>query len=228
MRKNLKKTPRKTQQRTNGDSIRKKKFKLIEVEEEKSYKEKLDKIFAILKAKKSTKMVRCHMPGLPCCVSSQTFCDKVKEIKDKKKEKQDAIEKHKAEQKAKTEREKEEKKKAVEAQKAEKAKKKGALTKQSQCKTCQRKVSSSSSKNEEAIEYAYSSSEMSVDQDKDEVLLNRCSECGEQFKKEEQNKAISCDTEYCGRWYHPRCTDINFEGKNETQIQLINFVCKQC
>ena len=78
-------------------SIGKKKFKLIEVEEEKSDKEKLDEIFAIPKAKKSTKMVGCRMPGLPHCVSSQAFRDKVKEIKDKKKEKQDAIEKRKAE-----------------------------------------------------------------------------------------------------------------------------------
>ena len=62
---------------------------------------------------------------------------------------------------------KEEKKKAVEAHKAEKVKKKGAPTKQSQCKTRQRKVSSSSSKNEEAIEYADSSSEMSVDEDEE-------------------------------------------------------------
>ena len=78
-------------------SIGKKKFKLIEVKEEKSDKENLDKIFAIPKAKKSKKMVGCHMPGLPRCVSSQAFCDKVNEIEDKKKEKRDTIEKHKAE-----------------------------------------------------------------------------------------------------------------------------------
>ena len=129
--------------------------------------------------------------------------------------------------KAKAERKKEEKKKAVEAHKAEKVKK-GAPTKWSQRKTRQRKVLSSSSENEEAIEYADSSSEMSVDEDEDEALLNRSSECGERFKKDEQNKAIGCDTEYCGRWYHPRCTDIDFEGKNETQIWLIDFVCKHC
>ena len=160
-------------------SIGKKKFKLIKVEEEKSDKEKLDEIFAIPKAKKSMKMVGCRMPGLPRCVSSQAFRDKVKEIEDKKKEKRDAIEKRKAERKAEAEWKKEEEKKAVEAHKAEKAKKKGAPTKWSQCKTRQRKVSSSSSENEEAIEYANSSSEMSVDEDEDEALLNRCSECGE-------------------------------------------------
>ena len=140
-------------------SIGKKKFKLIEVKEEKSDKEKLDEIFAIPKVKKSTKMVGCHMPGLPCCVLSQAFHDKEKEIEDKKKEKRDAIEKQKAEQKADTEWKKEEKKKAVKARKAEKVK--------------------------EAIEYADSSPEMSVDEDKDEALLNRCSEYGERLKKEE-------------------------------------------
>ena len=184
-----KKPKEKPEEKPNRDpvviSIGKKKFKLIKVEEEKSDKEKLDKIFAIPKAKKSMKMVGCCMPGLPHCVLSQAFCDKVKEIEDKKKEKQDAIEKRKAEQKAKAEWKKEEKKKAVKARKAEKAKKKGAPTKRSQCKTRQRKVSSSSSENEEAIEYADSSSEMSVDEDKDEALLNRCSECGERFKKDE-------------------------------------------
>ena len=56
--------------------------------------------------------------------------------------------------------------------KLRKAKKKGAPTKWSQHKTCQRKVSSSSSESEEAIEYADSSSEMSVDEDEDEALLN--------------------------------------------------------
>ena len=78
-------------------TIGKKKFKLIEVEEEKSDKEKLDEIFAIPKAKKSMKMVGCCMPGLPHCVLSQAFCDKVKEIEDKKKEMRDAIDKCKAE-----------------------------------------------------------------------------------------------------------------------------------
>ena len=42
-------------------------------------------------------MVVCRMPGLLRRVSSQAFRDKVKEIEDKKKEKQDTIEKRKAE-----------------------------------------------------------------------------------------------------------------------------------
>ena len=69
---------------------------------------------------------------------------------------------------------------------------------------------------------------MLVDEDKDEVLLNWCWESGKHFKKGEQNKAIGCDTKYCGQCYHPRCTDIDFEGKSETQIGLIDFVHKHC
>ena len=96
------------------------------------------------------------MPGFPCCVLSQAFRDKVEEIEDKKQEKRDAIKKHKAGQKAEAEQKKDEKKKAAEAQH----------------KTCQQKVSTSSSENEDPIEYADSSSGMSVDEDKDETLLS--------------------------------------------------------
>ena len=81
-------------------SIDKKKLQLIKVKEEKSNKEKMDEIFAIPKVKKSTKVVGCHMPGLPHCILSQAFCDKVKEIEDKKQENRDSIKKCKAEWKA--------------------------------------------------------------------------------------------------------------------------------
>ena len=40
--------------------------------------------------------------------------------------------------------------------------------------------------------------------------------------------AIGCDNAFCGRWYHPRCTDIEVEGKTEKEIQRLDFCCPHC
>ena len=209
----------------------KKTFKLVEGKEEKTDEEKMNEVFTLPKPKKMTKMAGCHIPGLLRCISSQAFQDKVHEIKDRKKAKRDEIEKRKAERKAVAEQKKEEKRKAAKARKAEKAAKRSEVKKWPQHRKWQRQQveESSSSNDDEDVEYNNSSSEMSInEEEEDTALMNHCSECGQCFMKGDRNKAVGCDTEYCGQWYHPGCTDIDFEGKSETQIHLIDFVCKHC
>ena len=125
-------------------TVGKKRFKLIEVEEEteKTKETKINEVLSTPKPKVK-KQMGCRVPGLPRCVSSQEFRDRVKEIEDKKQVKRDEIEKRKAERKEKAEKKKEEKKKAAEERKAKKAATKKGSTKR------KRKVQESSEEEEE-------------------------------------------------------------------------------
>ena len=208
-------------------TVGKMKFKLVEVEDivpEKTCQETIDEVLALPKLKTVQKKGGCHVPGLPCCVSSQEFRDQLKAIEDAKQAKRDDIEKHKAERKAEAECKREEKKKAAEVRKAQKkTTKKGG--KKRKCRG-QKQQESSESEEEEEPEYVDDSSEM--DESEESALLYRCSECGDHFTRAERDKAIGCDNAFCGRWYHPRCTDIDVEGKSEVEIQQMDFCCLHC
>ena len=70
-------------------TVRKKHFRLIEVDDEKPKKtrdEMIEEVLEVLKPK-NVKLGPCHVPGLLRCVSSQEFRDQVKEIEDRKKAK---------------------------------------------------------------------------------------------------------------------------------------------
>ena len=86
--------------------------------------------------------------------------------------------------------------------------------------------SSESDDNEDEPEYDDESS--GLDEDEENALLYRCAECGERFSGAARREAIGCDNGYCGRWYHPRCTDIDVRGKTEKEIQAMDFICQHC
>ena len=68
-------------------TVGKKCFRLIEVDDEKPKKMRDEMIEEVLEVPKprNVKVGPCRVPGLPRCVSSQEFRDRVKEIKDRKK-----------------------------------------------------------------------------------------------------------------------------------------------
>ena len=213
------KAAEKTAEKTNGNdgndgmviTVGKKRFRLVEVEAEepKTRDEKINEVLEIPKAK-NVKLGPCQVPGLPRCVSSQEFRDRVKEIEDRKKKKRDEIEKRKAEWKAEAERKRVEKKSG----------------KKIRSKRKERKEESSESEDNEEIEYDDESS--GLDKDEENALQYRCAECGERLTGAARREAIGCDNEYCGRWYHPRCTDIDVRGKTEQEIQAMDFICRHC
>ena len=55
-----------------------------------------------------------------------------------------------------------------------------------------------------------------------------CSECDVHFRGQEKCLAIGCDTNYCRRWYHRACIDIDLSGMTKKEIQKVPFVCKYC
>ena len=67
-------------------SVGKKRFRLIEVDDEKPKKTRDETIEEVLEVPKpkNVKLGPCRVPGLPRCVSSQEFRDWVKEIEDRK------------------------------------------------------------------------------------------------------------------------------------------------
>ena len=70
-------------------TVGKKRFRLIEVDDEKPKKMRDEMIEEVLEVPKpkNVKLGPCRVPGLLRCVSSQEFRDLVKEIKDRKKAK---------------------------------------------------------------------------------------------------------------------------------------------
>ena len=55
-----------------------------------------------------------------------------------------------------------------------------------------------------------------------------CSECDVHFRGQQKCLAIGCDTNYCHRWYHRACINIDLSGMTEKEIQKVSFVCKYC
>ena len=71
-------------------TVGKKKFKLVKFNEavnEKTRDEKINDILSVPKPKIETRKGGCRVPGLPRCVSSQEFWDRLKAIEDAKKAK---------------------------------------------------------------------------------------------------------------------------------------------
>ena len=70
-------------------TVGKKHFRLIEVNDEKPKKTRDEMIEEVLEVPKpkNVKLEPCHVPGLPKCVSSQEFRDRVKGIEGRKKAK---------------------------------------------------------------------------------------------------------------------------------------------
>ena len=149
-------------------TVRKKCFRLIEVDDKKPKKmryEAIEEVLAVPKPK-NVKLGPCHVPGLPKCVSSQEFRDWVKEIEDRKKAKRDEIEKRKAERKAEAEWKREEKRKAAEAHKMKKT------TKKSRVSNHRKKNVQESSKSEEVEdEPEYDDESSGLDEDEENALL---------------------------------------------------------
>ena len=59
-----------------------------------------------------------------------------------------------------------------------------------------------------------------------EGSTSHCSECNVHFRVLEKCLAIGCDINYCHRWYHRACIDINLSGMTEKEIQKVPF-CMQ-
>ena len=149
-------------------TVRKKRFRLIKVDDKKPKKMRDETIEEVLEVPKpkNVKLGPCHVPGLLRCVSSQEFRDRVKEIEDRKKAKRDEIEKQKAERKAEAEQKREEKRKAAEARKMKKT------TKKSQVSNCRKKNVQESSESEEVEdEPEYDDESSGLDEDEENALL---------------------------------------------------------
>ena len=58
--------------------------------------------------------------------------------------------------------------------------------------------------------------------------VNHCAECDTHFKGRECQTAIGCDTPYCRRWFHVKCTGLKLMGKTQKQIEETEFICKYC
>ena len=159
-------------------TVRKKHFRLIEVDEEKPKKTRDETIEEVLEVPKpkNVKLGPCRVPGLLRCVSSQEFRDQVKEIEDRKKAKRDEIEKQKAERKAEAEQKREEKRKAAEARQMKKTTKKSRVSNHRK-----KNVQESSESEEVEDEPEYDDESSGLDEDEENALLYRCAECGERF-----------------------------------------------
>ena len=57
---------------------------------------------------------------------------------------------------------------------------------------------------------------------------SRCAECDVRFAGVSKRMAVGCDSDHCGCWYHPKCTDLDLEGKDEEEIRALPFICRYC
>ena len=202
---------------------------------EKTLNEKVDEVLALPKVtSKKRKLGPARASGLPRCVSSKQYIANMREKEAEKKSKIEAVKARKeARRVAKEQKEalqaakKKAKEEEKERKKAEKAAEKAARPKRPQTKP--KRFKSSSDEEEDEVIYDDSSSAMSEEEeDEEEALMNRCAECGQRFKREERRMAVGCDSSHCGRWFHPRCTDLETGGKTEQEIRLMPFVCTYC
>ena len=177
--------------------------------------EVLDDILKLPESKKPTETKKFGklITKLPRCVSDKRYRDILQERENEKKR----IETEKAERKK-------ERKEAAEKKKAEKAAataKRKAQPKRGKKKT---PVVIEESSDEEDT---WSSSSSSSD-DFYEGSTSRCAECDLKFRGLDKKMAIGCDTDYCRRWYHRHCTDLELAGMTEREIEQVPFVCKYC
>ena len=59
-----------------------------------------------------------------------------------------------------------------------------------------------------------------------EGTVNRCVECDTKFVGIKKQRAIGCETSYCDRWFHPKCSRLETKGKTLKQIEKMEFICK--
>ena len=214
-------------------TVGKRKFARVPIEgasdaAEKSKKEKLDEIFQIPQAEQKAKTGPACMQGLPKlphCISDECYIKILKEKEDKKKKEEEEKEKRKKEHEEKAERKRIEKEQKAALKEAKKATLKGRRVR----KPPKRFEQETSSSDETEPEYDDSSDTPSDDSDEFyEGTTSRCSECQEQFRGKERHEAIGCDNDICCRWYHPRCTDLDTNGKTPAQIAKMPWICKYC
>ena len=209
-----------------------------------SREEMLDEALKIPKVRQKVakKLGPARVPGLNRCVSSEAWIKKYKDAKEAKEAQEEAVEKRKEERRLNAEKKKLEKaaKEAARKEKIEgkrmgqKSSAKGqksseAVTKRSKRTIKRRKFADeTSSEDEDEDEVMYADSSSDASEDEYDVLAMRCSECDTRFKRDERREAIGCDSAHCGRWYHPKCTDLDTEGRTEDEIRAIDFTCKYC
>ena len=99
-------------------------------------------------------------------------------------------------------------------------------------KCCQTKiVDSSSASDEEDMVLDDNSSTDELGKESDVFYggtINCCAECDTHFKGRECQTAIGCDTPYCRRWFHIRCSGLKLMGKTQKPIKETEFICKYC
>ena len=93
--------------------------------------------------------------------------------------------------------------------------------------------SSESEVEEDEVMFAEESSEDSDDSgDESDVYfegtVNQCVECDTRFVGIEKKRATGCETPYCHRWFHPKCSGLETKGKTLKQIKKMEFICKYC
>ena len=176
---------------------------------------------------------------LPRCISSQAYRDivlakeeakrRIDEEKEKKRQEREEAKAKKAAEKAAEKEAKANKRKGKGPQPSKSSAKGNAVgvpARQRSKRTITQKATQevwTSSSEEEDSDWSSSSSDEYYD-----GSTSRCSECDVRFKGAEKRMAIGCDTEYCRRWYHRSCVDIDLAGMTERQIQQVPFVCKYC
>ena len=102
------------------------------------------------------------------------------------------------------------------------------------CKCHQTKIIESSSSSDETEEEIVLDDDSSTDESGEESdvfyegTVNHCAECDTHFKGRECQTAIGCDTPYCRRWFHVKCTGLKLMGKTQKQIEETEFICKYC
>ena len=78
---------------------------------------------------------------------------------------------------------------------------------------------------EESYDEVY---EDSSEAESEDYEYSRCAECDVRFAGVSKRMAVGCDSDHCGRWYHPKCTDLDLEGKDEEEIRALPFICRYC
>ena len=193
-----------------------KKYKLVEEQES------VDEILTTPKAKVS-RMGGAWMQGLPRCISGQEYRSIIKAEEDKKKKEHEEIEKCKKEHAAKAEEKRVAKQQAQVMQSLKQKRRPMKLP----------EPSSESEVEEDEVIFVDESSEDSDDSGNEsdvyfEGTVNRCAECDTRFVGIEKKRAIGCETSYCHRWFHPKCSGLETKGKTLKQIEKMDFICKYC
>ena len=195
-----------------------KKYKLVEVADDgpELQKDVVEDILKVPQAKVSH-MGGAQMQGLRRCISNKKYWEILK-AKEDKKMKEKEVEKQKAEQAAKAE-QKRIAKKVV----------KDKCTVNRKC--CQPKIIESSSSSDETEEMVLDD-DSSTDESGEgsdvfyEGTVNHCAECDTCFKGRECQTAIRCDTPYCRRWFHVKCTGLKRPRSKLKKLSLFASIVR--